>query len=325
MKRVLVTGASGFVGRRACVALAAAGWDVVAAIRGESARARVVGATPLIVGDLAREPDWPRALDGVDAVVHAAARVHVMRESAADPAAAFRRVNVEATGALARAALAAGVRRFAFVSSVKAMGEGLDRPYRETDEPRPTDAYGQSKLDAERLLLDVARAGPLEVTVLRPPLVYGPGVGGNFVRLLALARAARRVPLPLGGIANRRSLVHVDNLAAAITSAVSAERAVTGVFLVSDGEDLSTSELLGRLAAADGHRARLLPAPARLLRAAAHAVGRGAEADRLLGSLQLDPALFRRTFQWEPPVAVSDGLRQTMGWYDTARRTGPRT
>ena len=252
------------------------------------------------------------ALAGADAVVHLAARVHVMKDRATDPLAEFRRVNTDATLALGRAALRAGVRRFVFLSSIKVNGERTaDRPFTERDAPAPVDPYGVSKRDAEQGLAQLG----LDLVVLRPPLVYGPGVKGNFLRLMKLVE--RGVPLPLGGVANRRSLIYVGNLASAIERAC-VEPAVHGTFLVSDGSDLSTPELVRGLGAAMGRPARLFTLPPALLAALGRVLGKGDEVTRMIESLRVDCSAARRELQWEIPFTVEQGLKETADWF--ARR-----
>ena len=318
--RVLVTGASGFVGRWLSAWLAGRGTPVRGLVR--------PGAAPLAEGveraeaaGLDDRAAVARALEGVDSVVHLAARVHVMRETAADPAAEFRRVNVEGTHALLEESAAAGVRAFAFASSVKAMGERSgDRPWTEADEPEPVDPYGVSKLEAERLVADYADR--LHTTSLRLPLVYGPGMKGNMISLFRLVD--RGLPLPLGGVRNRRSLAYVGNVAAAFEAALRAPAARGKVFFVSDGEDLSTPGLVRAIAAALGRPARLLPVPEWAFRAGGR-VGdlagplgfplTTAAVGRLLGSLAVDISALRRACAFTPPFTVAQGLAETARWY----------
>jgi UDP-4-keto-D-QuiNAc 4-reductase len=301
---ILVTGATGFVGRALCAELAA---------RGLPARPVSRRPTPgcFTIGTIAENTDWTEALQGVDRVVHLAARVHVMNDTAADPLAEFRRANVAATLRLARQAAAAGVKRFVFVSSIKVNGEHTaeGHPFTAADTPRPQDPYGVSKLEAEQGLLQLARETGMEVTIIRPPLVYGPGVGANFRSMLRWVR--RGVPLPLGAIRNRRTLVALDNLVDLIIVCLDHPAAAHQVLLAGDAEDLSTPELLRRVAAALGTRARLLPIPPGLLQFFAALVGRKAVADRLCGSLQLDTATTRRLLGWTPRVGVDEALRRT--------------
>jgi len=307
MARVLVTGATGFVGGAVLAALRRAGHAPVAAIRRAGAPA---DAECRPVGEIGPDTDWRAALAGIDAVIHLAARVHLMRDHAADPDAAFRRVNTEGTRRLAEEAAAVGVGRLVFLSSVKAAAEGSARPLSERDPPAPRDAYGRSKLAAEAALSGVAAAGRLDVVTLRPPLVYGPGAQGNFRALVGLCR--RGVPLPLGAVDNRRSLVALGNLADAAVCAATAPPAGPGhrLYYVRDGEDLSTAELVRRLRRALGRPPRLLAAPPGLLRGLARLAGRGAAADRLLGSLQVDDTAFRRDFGWTPPLTVDAALAE---------------
>jgi len=307
---ILVTGANGFIGRALCGELAASRRAVRKAVR-----APVAGLPDAVaVGDLGPDTDWRAALEGVRGVVHLAARTHVLHETAADPLAEYRRINVAGTEQLARAAAACGVGRFVFLSSVKVNGERTgERPYSEDDAPRPEDAYGVSKWEAEQALARVAAETGLETTVLRPPLVYGPGVKGNFLRLMNLV--ARGVPLPLGAIANRRSVLYIGNLVDAIIKALAAPQAAGKTWLVSDGEDVSTPELVRALAQALGVKPRLLPLPLAALRVAAALAGRRDELTRLAGSLQVDSARLRRDLGWQPRYTLVQGLEQTARWY----------
>jgi nucleoside-diphosphate-sugar epimerase len=258
------------------------------------------------------------SLSGADAVVHLAARVHVMRDGAANRLAEFRRVNTEATLELAREAVRHGVRRFIFLSTVKVNGERTDgAPFTERDLPRPADPYAVSKWEAEQGLAQIAASGALELVVLRPPLVYGAGVKGNFLRLMKLV--ARRVPLPLGAVANHRSLIYVGNLASAIERAARVEPGVRGTFLLSDGADLSTPDLIRWLGKAIGRPARLLPLPPALLGALGRAVGKGDEVARMIESLRVDCSAARRELQWEIPFTVEQGLKETADWFARTR------
>ncbi|WP_155984193.1 MULTISPECIES: NAD-dependent epimerase/dehydratase family protein [unclassified Thioalkalivibrio] len=309
--RVLVTGATGFVGRHVCACLAAQDdWMPVAGSRwpGVSVGTGVeMVATPALGAD----SNWTEALGGVFAVVHAAARAHVMKESAVDPMAEFRRCNVEGTLELARQAAEAGVRRFVFLSSIGVLGRSSERPLRFDDSPAPEDDYAVSKWEAEQGLVELSRETGMEVVVVRPPLVYGPNAPGNFGKLMEWM--ARGVPLPLGAVTrNRRSLVGLDNLVDLLVTCLEHPAAANRVFLAGDGEDLSTTDLLRRVAAAMGRRARLVPVPPVLLRAGARAVGRGEMARRLLDSLQVDISHTRETLGWEPPVSVDEGLRRAV-------------
>jgi nucleoside-diphosphate-sugar epimerase len=285
-----VTGAGGFVGRALCPALRRGSWSVIAAGRRET-------------GDIGPATDWRPLLDGAEAVIHLAARVHVMRDAGGDSE-AFDRVNHRATARLAAQAAEAGVRRFVFMSSVKVHGDASDRPLSGAAAPAPCDAYGRSKLAAETAL--ARHAGTMTAVMLRPPLVYGPAVKGNFLSLL---RAVDRgLPLPLAAVDNRRSLIYLGNL---VDAARAALEAPPGVYLPSDGEDVSTPVLIRRVAAALGRPARLFPVPPALLRAVAAAAGKGEAYARLAGSLVVDGALPG----WRPPCTMAEGLADTAAWY----------
>lgn len=310
---ILVTGATGFVGRALVARLEQDRRSLVVALRGDSVARWTGGGQAVSVGDLSLETDWSAALQGVEVIVHCAARVHVMRESESDPLTVFRRVNVEGSLRLARQAAAAGVKRMVFVSSVKVNGEATrpGRPFRADDPGGAQDAYGISKQEAETGLMQVAAQTGLEVVVLRPPLIYGPGVKANFA---ALARAVMRgLPLPLGAVtANRRSLVALDNLVDLLVTCVDHPAAANQVFLAGDGEDLSTTDLIRRMAAVSGRRPWLLPVPAGWLQAGANLLGRGDTAQRLLGDLQVDIGKTRDLLGWAPPIGVDEGLRRAM-------------
>jgi nucleoside-diphosphate-sugar epimerase len=307
---VAVTGASGFVGRALCERLRRGGFSLRRIVRADA------GGDGIAVGDIGPHTQWRDALAGVDAVVHLAARVHHMRDPEADPLAQYRRVNVEATRGLANAAAQGGVRRLVFLSSVKVNGEFASRPFTEQDPPRPLDPYGVSKWEGEQALAGICARTGLECVVLRAPLVYGPGVRANFLSLMRAV--ARGIPLPLGAVDNRRSLVYVGNLVDAIGGCLVHPAAAGRTFLINDGEDLSTAELVRRLARALHVRARLLPVPVAALRLAARLTGRTAALDRLLGSLRIDGSAIRHTLQWQPPFDVDTGLAATACWYREA-------
>lgn len=308
MHKFLVTGANGFVGSSLCDTLCRRGVNFVPAVRKAALNGQIS------VGDLGPDTDWTAALDGCDVVIHLAARVHVMNDSASDPLAAFRAVNVDATLNLARQAIAKGAKRFVFVSSIKVNGEETtNQAFTAFDEPAPIDPYGQSKLEAEIALQALGNATGLEVVIVRPPLVYGPGVRANFRRLMQLVKTG--VPLPLGSIHNRRSMVAVDNLVDLLVLCASHPAAAGQVFMVSDDHDVSISELLRLLAAAMGKRSMLLPLPAGLIAGAAAMLGKSAVASRLLGSLQVDINHTKSTLQWQPPVSMEFALKKTVASY----------
>lgn len=305
MGSVLVTGASGFVGNSLCARLVSENRHFVRAAR--QRRSDAIDA--IVVGELGSDTDWRTALAGCDAVVHLAARVHVMRDMATDPLAEFRHVNVQGTLALAKQAAEAGVRRFVMVSSIKVNGEftALGRPFSVHDTPAPQDAYGISKHEAEQGLRALSAQTGMEVVIVRPPLVYGPGVKANFATMMRWL--ARGIPLPLGSITrNQRSLVGIDNLVDLLMVCLDHPAAAGQTFLVSDGEDLSTAELLSRLGGVMGHPARLVPVPESWLSLGARCVGRSGMYQRLCGSLQLDIAHTRTLLGWAPPVSVDEGL-----------------
>ncbi len=271
--------------------------------------------------DLSHAGDWTTALKGVDAVVHAAARVHVMHDRASNPLAEFRRINVEGTVNLARQAAFSGVRRFVFISSIKVNGEQTapNRPFRADAPALPADAYGVSKREAEIELCRVGDETGMEVVVVRPVLVYGPGVKANFAAMMRWL--ARGVPLPLGAIDNRRSLVAIDNLVDLVLHCVEHPHAPGQTFLVSDGEDLSTTALLRRMALAMRVTPRLIPVPSLLLHAGARVIGRQDLARRLFGSLQVDIEPTKARLGWAPVISVDDALGETARDFE---RQGPR-
>jgi nucleoside-diphosphate-sugar epimerase len=307
--KVLVTGASGFVGSATCARLVLQGMDVLGTVRHLPVQP-LQGVDYCIIGDLDFNTNWCGALAGVDVVIHCAARVHVMRETAADQPGAFHAANVAGTEQLARQA---GARRFVFLSSVKVNGEGGLVAYRETDPPAPQDAYGISKCEAELSLREVAEETDMEVVMVRPPLIYGSGVKANFQ---ALMRAlVRGIPLPLGAIHNRRSLVALDNVVDLIVTCIEHSAAANETFLVSDGEDLSTTELIRRLARAMCRPARLIPMPTTALMAGATLLGKREMVRSLCGTLQVNITKARTVLSWIPPVSVDEGLRRTAEHY----------
>lgn len=306
---VLITGANGFVGAALCACLRKNGIPVRGAVR--ALDSQLGGAEAVAIGGLSSATDWTEALRRVDRVVHLAARVHVMNDKSLDPLAEFRRVNVEGTANLARQAAAAGVRRFVYLSSIKVNGEftELGHPFTADDGPAPEDPYGVSKNEAEQALRQMAADTGMEVVIIRPPLVYGPGVKANFESMMRCL--ARGVPLPLATVTqNRRSLVALDNLVDLIVTCLNHPAAANQTFLASDGEDLSTAELLKRMGAAMGHPALLFRVPPSMLKLGAQVVNKPGIYQRLCGSLQLDIAKTRQMLGWDPPVSVEEGLQR---------------
>lgn len=309
MSNLLVTGANGFVGQALCAKALRCGLHVKGAVRSSSELP--AGAEPVIIGAINGETEWTDALRGVDIVVHLAARVHVMKDTAADPLAEFIKVNLHGTANLARQAARAGVRRFVYVSSIKVNGEETHggQKFSVADTPAPQDPYGVSKWEAEQALHRVARETGLEVVVVRPPLVYGSGVKGNFAQMLGVV--AKRIPLPFASVFNLRSLIYVGNLADALITCATHPAAAGQTYLVCDGEDVSTPDLLRQLASAMNVPSLLLPCPPSLLRLAGKLTGKSQQMERLLGSLRVDSSKIRRDLNWVPPHTLEQGLRIT--------------
>lgn len=311
--KVLVTGANGFVGRALCPRLVELGYEVVPAVR------RPSGITDeVIVHD---DESWKAALDGCECTIHLAARAHVMQDQERDPLQAFRANNLDTTIELAKRAAEAGVRRFVFMSTIKVNGEETapGGSFSHDDPVDPKDPYAISKREAEQMLWQIAAKTGMEVVVIRPPLVYGPGVKGNFLRLMQAID--KRRPLPLGGIQNQRSLVYLGNLIDVIRLCLIHPKAAGKAFLVSDGDDVSTPELVRRIAAALGRRPFLLLVPVSWMRWAGRVLGKQAAVDRLLGSLCVDISPLREELSWTPPYTIQEGLEATAKWYRKTKAT----
>lgn len=313
MKIALVTGASGFVGREVCNELRRRGYQVKAAVRQPSLL--FPEEEQLIIPEFDSQFDWLTVLRQVDVVIHLAARVHVMHDNSADPLAEFRRVNTKGAEYLARSAAAAGVRRFVYVSSIKVNGEQTlpTKSYSEQDVPAPQDPYGQSKWEAEKTLKAIANETGLEVVIVRPPLVYGAGVKGNFLQLLRAV--AKGVPLPLASIKNQRDLIYVGNLADALIACATHPAAAGETYLVCDGFPLSTAQLMRMIAHAMRVTDRTFPCPPMLLKMAGCVIGKNEQVERLMGSLRLNDAKIHTQLKWNPPYSVEQGLRETAVWF----------
>jgi nucleoside-diphosphate-sugar epimerase len=317
---VLVTGASGFIGKRLSQLLVKRKMSVVCTSR---SFLQIEGAVCKTVGDLSADTDWQDALQDVSTVIHCAARVHVLRDKSSSPLQAFREVNVAGTLRLAQQAADAGVRQFIFLSSVKVNGEKTPRgtPFTEESPPKPQDAYGISKYEAEQALLGLGRTTDMAITIIRPPLVYGAGVGANFLNLLRCVN--RRIPLPLASIRNLRSFIFVDNLASLIMQCIGHPASFNQVFLASDGHDLSTPDLLRECASACGVKARLLPFPPFLFWLMLTLVGKKSAADRLYQSLQIDGRKAQDALLWTPPYSIRQGMRSAAMTLQSASDSHP--
>lgn len=300
MQRLLVTGSSGFIGKALVETLLARGVKLTTSCR-TSSQASTQNRQSVTVGDLLPSTDWTSALQDVDTVIHLAARVHIMRDTSNDPLAEFRQTNVEATLNLAKQAASLGIKRFIFISSIKA-----DQHLREQEQS--CDPYGQSKHEAEQALLTLSKQTNLNVIIIRPPLVYGPYVKGNFALLLKCIQ--KSIPLPLGAINNQRSLVALDNLVDFIIHTTHHPKASTQILTISDDKDVSTTELLNKIAIAFDKTAYLIPIPETLLAFAFRCIGKGAIAERLMGSLQVDSTPTKQLLDWKPVISMDTQLKK---------------
>ncbi|MCU7800084.1 MAG: SDR family oxidoreductase [gamma proteobacterium symbiont of Lucinoma myriamae] len=311
MSKILITGSNGFVGQYLAHYLYETGNDVIKTYRKLPELINADDSRQVTVGNIDSQTQWQTALTGVDSVVHLAARVHVMQETNADPLTAFRAVNTEGTINLARQAVASGAKRFVYLSSIKVNGEKTtNKPFYADDQPDPQDPYAVSKFEAEQQLFALGKETGLEVVIIRPPLVYGPEVKGNFSHLIKLAD--KSLPLPLAGINNARSLVSIENLCSLIQTCLTHPQAAGEVFLVSDGQDLSTSELFDYIAQALGKKSCLFYLPAGLIKFMTVILGRKAEYERLFGSLQVDISKIKQLLGWQPVISVQSGISTTV-------------
>lgn len=312
--KVLVTGATGFVGRALCEQLVIKGISVRGTLLpSERPSALIPGVEGTTVEPLGPDTVWEGALDGVETVIHLAARVHIMADTSSDPLVDFRMVNVTGTKKLALDAIRAGIRRFVFVSSVKVNGEETFAPYTVRSPAEPVDPYGVSKWEAEQALRQMEKETGLEVVIVRPPLVYGPGVKANFLNLMKVVN--RGMPLPLASVTNRRSFIFVRNLADALVCCASHSGAAGHTYFVGDGCAISTPELIRRLAGAMGVPQRLFPFPVSFLRLAGAVIGKSSAVDRLVGSLEVDGSAISNDLDWTAPYTMDDGLRETAEWF----------
>ncbi|MFD1260112.1 UDP-glucose 4-epimerase family protein [Entomomonas asaccharolytica] len=309
MEKVLITGATGFVGQ-AFVKKVLADNRYTPVITVRKPLAQESQLQQFIVPDLAQPVDWSEALKNTNIVVHIAGRAHILKETATDPLQAFREVNVAATIQLAKQALEAGVKRFIFVSSIGVNGNHTKQPFTEQDTANPEGNYAISKLEAEQALWQLTKDTPMELVIIRPPLVYGEGVKANFLSLIKWVY--RGIPLPLGLVKNKRSFVNVDNLVDLLYRVMEHPKAADQVFLVADGEDLSTPQLLKAVAKAMNKSANLIPIPVSCLRLMATVVGKKNIARQLCDSLQVDISKAKTLLDWQPPFSVQQGLEKTV-------------
>lgn len=313
--KILVTGANGFVGRAVCADLPSRGYSLRGVVRHGHEIKVNNGCECFAVDEMDADTDWTEILQNVDSVIHLAARVHLMRDTAADPLTEYRLANVLLTLNLARQAAKAGVRRFVFVSSIKVNGETtpVGQPFTPEDTPQPIDPYGISKLEAEQGLMDLAAETGMEVVIIRPVLVYGPGVKANFYSMMYWV--SKGMPMPLGALRSRRSFLALDNLVDLIAVCLEHPAAANEIFLASDGFDVSISWLLRQTGAALNKSARLVPIPLTILRLGARILGREAILQRLCDSLQVDISKTRRLLDWTPPVRMAQGLRDAARYF----------
>jgi nucleoside-diphosphate-sugar epimerase len=314
IKKVLVTGSGGFIGRALCTRILTEGWQVRGTFRSESDVSRLPeGVEAFSIGSIDSDTKWDDALTGIDTVVHLAARVHVMDDVSSDPLAEYRKVNVEGTKCLAVSSANAGVKRFIFISSIKVNGEGRAAAYNEDDEAAPQDPYSLSKWEAEQELHKITDKTDLETVILRSPLIYGPGVKANFLRLVKLINFG--IPLPFRFIKNLRSLIYIGNLIDAMITCMTNPNAAGKTYLVSDGEDVSTPELVRRIGAASRRRSLMLPVPIWMMQMTGRITGKSDEVERLVGALTVDISKIRKELGWKPPYTMEYGLKETAKWY----------
>jgi nucleoside-diphosphate-sugar epimerase len=311
---LLVTGANGFIGSGLCKKVLDMGGYVRGTVRPSPCRNILPSGVDVVpVEEIGPLTDWSNVMSGVDTVVHLAARVHVINPVAAHVSDTYRSLNVAGTERLARMAAASGIRRLIYMSTVKVNGQGKSSPYTEKDNPKPVDPYAVSKWEAEKVLHEIAGETGLEVVVLRPPLVYGPGVKANFLELIKTVD--KGIPLPLASVNNQRSFIYLENLVDAVIICIKHPKAAGQTYFVSDGENVSTPELIRRISSALARPVRLFPFPPGTLKMAGIITGKSAAMDRLLGSLTVDCSKICHELDWQAPFSMEQGLKETAKWY----------
>lgn len=317
--KICVTGITGFIGSVVGHKILDEGYSVVGTYRTCNKEINMPELSLFETGDINGTTDWTSALEGADAVVHTIARAHFVNDANSDSLEAYSRVNLHGSVNLARQAAASGVKRFIFLSSVKVNGDISPVTYTEFDKPSPEDSYGISKMEAERALRQIANQTGMTVTILRPPLVYGPNVKANFLRLIQIVD--RGIPLPLASIKNQRSLIYVENLADAIVRCIRHADTSFKTYLVSDGVDISTPDLIRMIASSLGKSARLFRAPPKILNGISRLIGKDTEMQRLIGSLYIDDTKIRQELNWVPPYTIEYGFKKTIEWYKSVYKS----
>ncbi len=314
MPNVLVTGADGFVGKALCAEMVSRGWNIRAAVRTKEKINNLPGEIQIIeTGPIGPDTEWRDALNNVDAVVHLAGRAHIMDDSSSDPLLEYRIVNTAGTECLAKAAAGKGIRRFIFMSTIKVNGEGGTDPYNENDTPNPKDPYSMSKWEAEIKLTEISSQTGMEIVIIRAPLVYGPGVKANFLKLLKAVD--KGIPMPFAGMNNCRSMIYLYNLADLIIKSMTDPKAAGKTYLASDCEDVSTADLIRNISKVMGRNSRLFYLPLSVLKLLGNITGHADEIDRLTGSLTVDASLVKSELNWTPPFTLIQGLKETAEWY----------
>jgi len=310
---ILITGANGFIGTKLCKKLLSENFTVHGAVRPGKASLLPEGVKVVYIKSIDGDTEWKNILEDIHTVVHLAAQVHVIKDSASNPFAEYRKINVMGSERLAQTAAKCGVKRFVFMSSVKVNGEENVRAYNEGDTPFPKDSYGISKMIAENRLREIASKTGMELVILRPPLVYGPGVKANFLNLIKTVHKGR--PLPLSKVYNRRSFIYIENLVDAVITCIEHPGAAGQTYFVSDDEDISTPDLIRKIAFALNKPLRIFPFPRLLLFTIGKIIGKGSSVERLIGSLTVDISKIRQELGWKPTVTMSRGLQETAEWY----------